>query len=97
MRSALLWSATLVVAGHNELQSKSKSFDLSNSKSILIVGAGIAGIAAAKYLQDFGFDVTILEGSNRVGGRIYTKEFDNIAIDLGAAWIHGHDPKNRVL
>tara|TARA_B100000482_G_scaffold191452_1_gene176650 strand:- start:461 stop:1840 length:1380 start_codon:yes stop_codon:yes gene_type:complete len=97
LRSALLWSATLVVAGHNELQSKSKSFDLSNSKSILIVGAGIAGIAAAKYLQDFGFDVTILEGSNRVGGRIYTKEFDNIAIDLGAAWIHGHDPKNPLV
>ena len=97
LRSALLLSATLLVSTHDELQSKSKPSALTNSKSILIIGAGIAGIAAAKYLKDIGFNVTILEGGNRVGGRIFTKEFDNISIDLGAAWIHGDDPKNPLV
>ena len=97
LRSALLLSATLVLSSHQELHSKSKSFNLNNSKSIIIVGAGMAGVAAAKFLQDIGYDVTILEGSNRVGGRIYTKKFDNVSVDLGAAWIHGDDPKNPLV
>lgn len=58
---------------------------------ILIIGAGIAGLAAARYLVENGFDVTILEGRDRIGGRIYTDRTLGFPIDLGAAWIQGAD------
>ena len=46
-----------------------------NGKRVVVVGAGISGLAAADMLVDQGFDVTILEGSDRVGGRIVTYRF----------------------
>lgn len=61
-------------------------------KSIIIIGAGIAGLAAAKHLIKHEFDITILEARDRIGGRIHTgKKWDSEPIDLGATWIHGID------
>lgn len=61
----------------------------SGKANILVIGAGIAGLAAARELQNNGFKVTIIEGRDRIGGRIYTDRSLGYAIDLGAAWIHG--------
>jgi monoamine oxidase len=59
-------------------------------KSVLIIGAGIAGLAAANRLLERGFkNVTILEAQNRIGGRIQTDRSLGVPLDLGAAWIHG--------
>lgn len=57
--------------------------------TILTIGAGIAGLAAARELQDKGFQVTVLEGRDRIGGRIHTDRSLGVPIDLGACWIHG--------
>ncbi|ARI79214.1 amine oxidase [Halobacillus mangrovi] len=43
-----------------------------NSKRIIIIGAGMAGLVAASLLKQAGHEVIILEGNNRIGGRIYT-------------------------
>ena len=43
-----------------------------SEKHVIIVGAGISGLVAAKLLKDQGHRVTIFEASNRVGGRIQT-------------------------
>lgn len=49
---------------------------MSNKPKVIIVGAGAAGIAAAARLLEQGLeDVTILEGKDRIGGRIHTVEF----------------------
>ncbi|XP_072035398.1 L-amino-acid oxidase-like [Amphiura filiformis] len=58
----------------------------SDPKHVIIIGAGIAGLTAGKLLKDAGHKVTILEASNRVGGRIYTyrDQDDRYYVDMGA-------------
>lgn len=63
-----------------------------SSKKVLIIGAGAAGIAAASRLKKAGFDVTILEARNRIGGRIWTDyKLANNPIELGAEFVHGSE------
>ena len=61
------------------------------SEKILVIGAGMAGIMAARTLHDAGYDVTILEARDRLGGRTHTDSSLGATVDLGAAWIHGPD------
>ena len=60
-------------------------------RQVIVVGAGIAGLAAARTLADRGLDVVVLEARDRIGGRIWTSRWSDAAIDLGASWIHGVD------
>jgi monoamine oxidase len=57
---------------------------------ILIIGAGIAGLAAARRLKENGINSIILEARNRVGGRIHTDTTLGFPFDTGAMWIHGN-------
>nr|GLL47056.1 lysine-specific histone demethylase 1 homolog 2 [Ipomoea trifida] len=63
--------------------------------SVIIVGAGLAGLAAARQLMSFGFKVVVLEGRNRPGGRVYTQKMGQngnyAAVDLGGSVITGID------
>lgn len=62
-----------------------------NKRHVIVVGAGIAGLAAAQTLQTAGAGVTIIEARERVGGRIWTDRTLGVPVDMGASWIHGAD------
>ena len=55
----------------------------------IVVGAGVAGLTAARLLARAGQEVVVLEARDRVGGRVVTDRRYGLATDLGASWIHG--------
>lgn len=57
--------------------------------AVAVVGAGLAGLSAAFRLQQRGFDVTVFEARNRVGGRVWTVRQGDFIMDLGAAFYLG--------
>lgn len=60
-----------------------------NGKTVIVIGAGISGLAAAKKLKEQGFIIRILEAQEKVGGRLRTDRSLGVAFDEGASWIHG--------
>ncbi|XP_006877743.1 PREDICTED: spermine oxidase isoform X5 [Chrysochloris asiatica] len=57
---------------------------------VVVIGAGLAGLAATKALLEQGFtDVTVLEASSRIGGRVQSVKLGHATFELGATWIHG--------
>lgn len=56
---------------------------------VLVVGAGMAGLSAAKLLGAKGKRVIVVEGRDRVGGRVWTDRSLGAPFDMGASWIHG--------
>lgn len=59
-------------------------------KSVVVLGAGFAGLAAAYYLKNKGIKVTILEAKNRIGGRVFShqpEKAQQLVIELGAEWV----------
>lgn len=56
---------------------------------VLVVGAGLAGIAAATRLEKRGVRVIVLEAKDAPGGRAATSEALGAPVDLGASWLHG--------
>jgi monoamine oxidase len=55
---------------------------------VVIVGAGSAGISAARRLISAGLSVIVLEARSRIGGRTVTARFKGHPVDLGAHWLH---------
>jgi len=68
---------------------------LNRETDVLIVGAGVAGLAAAAELASSGRRVTVLEARDRIGGRILTLHPDqtDFPVELGAEFVHGHPPE----
>ncbi|XP_037969685.2 lysine-specific histone demethylase 1A [Plutella xylostella] len=56
---------------------------------VIIIGAGVSGLAAARQLQSFGCEVVVLEGRDRVGGRVVTYRKGPYVADLGAMVVTG--------
>uniref|UniRef100_A0A8C6DS46 Lysine demethylase 1B n=1 Tax=Moschus moschiferus TaxID=68415 RepID=A0A8C6DS46_MOSMO len=61
-----------------------------HNKSVIIIGAGPAGLAAARQLHNFGIKVTILEAKDRIGGRVWDdKSFTGVTVGRGAQIVNG--------
>lgn len=54
---------------------------------VIVIGAGLAGLAAAQALQDSGARVTVLEGNNRIGGRLNTIEANGLRFEVGGVQV----------
>lgn len=72
-------AATVLVDDYGDLQ----------GDAVVVIGAGVAGLAAAQALRSAGANVTVLEARERSGGRICTDTSWGVPIELGAAWVHG--------
>jgi len=65
--------------------------------SVIVIGAGPAGLSAARSLKNHGVNVTVLESRDRPGGRCHTYEMPalpvyglpSVQVDLGASFVHG--------
>ncbi|XP_020249763.1 probable polyamine oxidase 4 [Asparagus officinalis] len=57
--------------------------------SVIVIGGGISGIAAARALSNASFRVTLLESRSRIGGRVDTDYSFGCPVDMGASWLHG--------
>uniref|UniRef100_A0A182SHE6 SWIRM domain-containing protein n=1 Tax=Anopheles maculatus TaxID=74869 RepID=A0A182SHE6_9DIPT len=66
-----------------------KPLPVKKHAKVIVIGAGISGLAAARQLQQFGFDVIVLEARDRVGGRIATFRKNAYTADLGAMVVTG--------
>ncbi len=54
---------------------------------VVVIGAGLAGLTAARELTGQGFDVIVLEGRDRVGGRTFSGTLAGVAVDRGASFV----------
>lgn len=86
-------SSTIAYAETSDNEANCDSYEKEENienKKVIVIGAGISGLAAAHHLHCIGYDVEVLEAQDRIGGRIYSDHrFDDVALDRGASWIHG--------
>ena len=54
---------------------------------VVVVGAGLAGLVAARELDGAGFNVLVIEARDRVGGRTLTEHVDGVPVEMGGQWI----------
>ena len=81
-----------VLAGLSALPALPALSALPSNPDCVVIGAGIAGITAARQLKQEGRTVTILEARDRIGGRAYTESVTfGLPYDHGCAWLHSAD------
>ena len=63
------------------------------SKPVVVIGAGLAGMSAAVYLQKAGREVVVLEAAERAGGRVQSDQIDGFTCDRGFQLINARYPE----
>ena len=69
---------------------------MSYDADVIIIGAGVSGLRAAANLDAMGITYLILEGSDYIGGRLKSYDFEGTTIELGANWVHGATDANPI-
>lgn len=69
----------------------SASQPLPSQVDVVVIGAGAAGIAAARRLLRPGLSVLVLEARDRIGGRAWTVRAEGERLDMGCGWLHSAD------
>ena len=65
------------------------------TEMVIIVGAGIAGLSCARRLHQAGIPFHIIEGSDRIGGRVKTDQIDGFLLDRGFQVLQDAYPEAR--
>jgi monoamine oxidase len=90
IKSVLMTSGTVALASKFGI-SKARALE---NVSVVVVGAGIAGLGAADMLRKNGASVTVLEAKDHTGGRLLTDWSMGAPFEVGAGWIHGPSSDN---
>jgi monoamine oxidase len=79
---------TLGVASAATLLLPVGTFAQNRKRSAVIIGAGFSGLAAAYKLKNAGWNVTVLDGRKRIGGRVFSQTMgDGLICELGGEWV----------
>ncbi len=86
-----IFGLTLMGSAHSACGEKSQGYIATSSKKrVVVIGAGLSGLAAARELHRQGHEVVVIEARDRIGGRIWTSsKWTDMPLDFGATWIHG--------
>ena len=63
----------------------------SSARRVLVIGAGFAGLAAARRLREAGIECVVMEARGRIGGRVHSISLGPVRVDEGAAWLQHFD------
>ena len=96
LKAALLLTSPWLTAGR-AIRADESTSSAKTGQTVVVIGAGMAGLAAAQRLQAGGYKVIVVEGRHRAGGRMWTDYSLGTAVDLGAAWIHGDAASNPLM
>ncbi|MCA1241707.1 FAD-dependent oxidoreductase [Stappia stellulata] len=94
-RDVLKWSAAAALSGLAARPllgpSPARAQAQTREADVIVIGAGIAGLAAARHLVALDYEVILLEATDRIGGRVQTDRSLGAPFEIGAGWIHGPD------
>lgn len=86
-RRALLKAALGLLGAGGWTAARAQSDAVGRGRRAIVIGAGFAGLAAARGLADHGFNVVVLEARRRAGGRVWTDRSLGAPVELGASWL----------
>lgn len=89
-RSVLKLAAGAAAVGTVGVGTSAHAYAADAGYNVIVIGAGFAGVAAARELRSYGLSPLILEARNRIGGRTWTDTMAGKRIELGGSWFSQH-------